>query len=442
MNKFKYIIEIFKTVYNLGDLNLDINYGVNHTSKIQISDLSDNIFDSFENEINEKEIVFDNWKNKSIPFFFSNTLQKSVFKEEGKQIIINYDIIASSFLFLSGWLEFKNASRDEFNRLKFKETLQNKLNIANIPVVNYYFDILKTAIEIAYDTKIYPKNKSYPFITSVSHDIDKCKSGWSEEVFYLIKQLKIISLAGVIIKKIFNKDIWFNLSDILDYEKQHNIKSVFYFLTKYGKYKNNINNSDYKIGHPSFTNIFRAIQNNGSEIGIHGSFGTSNSSELFNEEISILENNINIQVLGNRFHYLQYDINITPNIIKESKLEYDMSLGFAEQIGFRNGICHPFKLYNFKKDEPYNYYEIPLILMDVSLFNKNYMHLDVDEAFEQSKELISEIIKFNGIFTVLWHNNSFSPYKFGYRKKFIEGLVNYCKSKGTAFKTPKQILSI
>lgn len=441
-NKFKYIIDTFKTVYDVDKLDLDINYGVNNNSAIQITNHFDNFFDSFDNDIDLKKITFNNWKNESIPFFFSPSQKQEVIKKQNNQLIINYDIIGSSFLFLSGWLEYKNRRLDNFNRIVFQETIQHKLGISHIPVVNYYFDILKTAIEIAYDIKVHPKNSKQPFITSVSHDIDKCKSGWKEEIFYLIKKLRPLSILKIIIKKLQGEDIWFNLSDIIRFEKQNNIKSVFYFLTKKGKYKNDIYNADYSIGDPRLKKIFQDIEKNDSEIGIHGSFGTSKSFVLFNEEISVLENEIGNEILGNRFHYLQYNISNTPDILEKSKLKYDMSLGFAENIGFRNGICYPFKLYNFEKDNPYDYYEIPLIVMDVSLFNKNYMNLNFNDALEQCKSLISEIIKFNGIFTVLWHNNSFSPYKYGYRKRFIQNLIDYCILEGTVFKTPKQILSI
>jgi peptidoglycan/xylan/chitin deacetylase (PgdA/CDA1 family) len=442
MNKFNYIIDTFKTIYDLGDLNPEISYGINPNSKIQITNLSANFFDSFENELNEEEIVFNDWKDQNIPFFFSRNQKKLAIEQLKNQVIINYDIIASSFLFLSGWLEYNNKTRDKFSRLQFQNTLQHKLDIAKIPVVDYYFDILKSAIEIAYNTRIKTKNGQHPFLTSVSHDIDKCQSGWAEEIFYLLKKFKFIPIIKVITSKIFNKDIWFNLSDILDYEKQKDIKSVFYFLTEKGKHQKGIYNSDYKIDHPSLKNIFNHILKNESEIGIHGSFGTSDSSFQFNKEISKLENIAKNRILGNRFHYLQYDINITPDILEKNHLVYDMSLGFAEHIGFRNGICHPFKLYNFKENKPYDYFEIPLVLMDVTLFNKAYMNLDTDEAFKQIAILISEIIKFKGVFTVLWHNNSYSQYKFAYRKKFFDKLVDYCKSKGSVFKTPKQILSV
>lgn len=440
MNKFNYIIDTFKTIYDLGSLEPDVSYGINQKSIIQINNSSNSFFDSFDNDINKQEIVFNHWKERSIPFFFVTEKEETIIEKNSNCIIINYDIIASSFLFLSGWLEIKNNQKDNLNRLLFENTLQHKLGISHLPVVNYYLDILKTAIELAYSVEIKPKHNQYSFITSVSHDIDKCKTGWKEEAFHLIKNLKFFSLSKLLIQKIFIKDIWFNLDEILEYEKLNRIHSVFYFLTKHGKYKDKIENADYKLNEKTLKPIYKSILENNSEIGLHGSFGSSDSYKQFKVEISDIKTITNGEISGNRFHYLQYNINNTPDIIEESQLNYDMSLGFAESIGFRNGICHPFRLYNFKEDRSYNYLEIPLLVMDVTLFNKNYMNLSSEEAFFHCKGIISEVSKFKGIFTVLWHNNSYSKYKYNYRKIFIERLLSYCISQKTVFKSAHQII--
>jgi len=48
-------------------------------------------------------------------------------------------------------------------------------------------------------------------------------------------------------------------------------------------------------------------------------------------------------------------------------LAYDSSLGFAETCGFRNGANFAFPPYDFEREGPCSFLEIPLAIMDGSL---------------------------------------------------------------------------
>jgi len=75
--------------------------------------------------------------------------------------------------------------------------------------------------------------------------------------------------------------------------------------------------------------------------------------------------------------------------------------------------------------------EIPLIVMDTSLSSGKYMRLDREEALQKVCELMDETEKFNGVFTLLWHNTSFSDYKYtGWRKVYIDILAYGLKKNG------------
>ena len=44
-----------------------------------------------------------------------------------------------------------------------------------------------------------------------------------------------------------------------------------------------------------------------------------------------------------------FDIKNSWNILEKNKIKYDLSLGFPEVIGFRCGICYPFKVFDLKR---------------------------------------------------------------------------------------------
>jgi hypothetical protein len=48
---------------------------------------------------------------------------------------------------------------------------------------------------------------------------------------------------------------------------------------------------------------------------------------------------------------------------------YDTTFGYNDLVGFRNGMCYPFRPYNLNTASEVNILEIPLALMDGTLFD-------------------------------------------------------------------------
>lgn len=55
----------------------------------------------------------------------------------------------------------------------------------------------------------------------------------------------------------------------------------------------------------------------------------------------------------------------------------------------------------------YNVLEVPLIVMDTTLKSNIYMNLSPEEGLSKIINLMHKVKKYNGIFTLLWHNTSF-----------------------------------
>jgi len=79
-------------------------------------------------------------------------------------------------------------------------------------------------------------------------------------------------------------------------------------------------------------------------------------------------------------------------------------MGFAALTGFRAGTCTPFPFFDLATNESTELTIHPFQVMDVSL--KNYLHLDMEEAWETIDKLMQEVKKVNGTFISLWHNES------------------------------------
>jgi len=435
-NKFDYIISHFKTIYGV-DFSVDVNHGIDNKSKIQIAKCDDGFFDG--DDSHPQNVIWKEWESRNIPLFFAENDNLDIVNCDDDQVIISYDIISSAFYLLSGWQEYKSAEREaELGRFPYNKSIQFELGIAEIPVVNYYFDILKKAIEKAYNISLQVKmwgNSS--FNTFISHDIDICESGWKEAGIWELRKGRPFSTFKLVLMKVFGKDHWFNFDRMINIEKKYGAKSTYFFLCVNTKAKN-LPNSDYNISDEKFQGVFDKILGYNSEIGIHGSLGTSNDLEMLKSERGM----INRDIIGNRFHFLDYDIHHTPALLEEFGVKYDASLGFFEHIGFRHSFCFPFFPYDFINDRPFKFLEVPLFVMDNSMENLNFMGISQEESLEKIKELATEVKKFNGCFSLLWHNNYFSDYKFKGWKEVFEQSLLFLSDEGSSFKTGAEIFDI
>ena len=421
-DRFTYIIENFRIFYPYNELK--IAYGEDGDSPLCIKNsVPDSFFRKKEN-IDEQKVVWKTWKDVQIPFLFERSGEPDIITQKENQVYINYDIIASAFYFLSGWDEYLNSGKDELGRIAFKDTLIHRLGIAGIPVVNYYFDILATAIKKLKDIKHLPIWGEGEFGVALTHDIDTCQSAWLEGSFSELKKLRILSIPRLLIQRMIGRDAWFNFNTITDTEAEYQAKSTFFFLPRKGKVENG-SNADYRISSKSIRQKIKELESQGNEIGVHGSFGTHTDSKALEADIR----NIPVEpIRANRFHFLMYDPLKTVSVLEKNQIRYDTSLGFAEQPGFRRGTCYPFYLFNFEEKRISKLVELPLIVMDTSLQHRKYMGLSPNESLPVIFNLIDEIRKFNGLFTMLWHNTYFSKYKYDGWKDVFTKILDYCRA--------------
>lgn len=361
--------------------------------------------------------------------------EKSIFSFQGTNLIFHHDLIKSAFYLLSGYQELKPEYKGKFNRFPYELSVQNKLGITNKPIVNYYFKYIEKGIsEYCVNNKIgiNIKKSFKTFGFFLTHDIDKIDTYSIFDLVYYIKvvlgisksnlkfKIKLKKFAEYLFNYFFTKrnPSW-DFEFLRSIEEKYNFKSAFYFLPKDLKHQD----AYYSFSEKRLQPVFEQLKNSGCEIGIHGTNRSATNIDFLNENIKELHKATKVNIKGIRQHRLIYDMNITPFLHQEAKLLYDTTLGFAEHEGFRNSYCHPFKLYNFKEEKAFKTWEIPLNIMDATLFE--YRKLNVEKAFVASKTIIDEVIKFNGLFTLLWHNGYFDEIVYPGIKNFYVKLLEY-----------------
>ncbi len=339
--------------------------------------------------------------------------------EENGNLICYADIPASAFFMLTRWEESVVGKVDEHKRFSAKDSLAFKERFIDKPVVDIYSEIIwKMLLHLGLE-----KNKKvHQFEIEPSHDVDN-------PLFYHFSPLNKIakSLAKDIIRK---KDVALFISNLaklykvktgnikadpfytFDYIMQKSeelgLKSTFYFLSGVSEKKYD---GHYLLENKVIKTLAFEILNRGHDIGLHGSYNTIFDQAAASEEFEKLKNlygrlGFNSKKWSSRQHYLRFSVPETFQILENTGLNYDSTLTYADCIGFRTGTCRKFRVFNFKTRKMLNLIEKPLLVMDATLMFPKYMGLGFgQEALEKALKIKSECRKYNGIFSVLWHNS-------------------------------------
>lgn len=443
MFKLDYILLHFRLLYPKA-MNLTLGYGESGGTRIGIRKYRGTFFE--QQEAPPPHVVWKDWKGEKVPFFFEeDDAQEIVSYAADGSALINYDLIASAFYLLSGWQEYHSTERDRFGRYSYNASVQAKHGFITRPFVNYYFDILKEVAEQVHGFSLgHSLWGTHSFATCLTHDIDRLHSAWKVAGLPLLRAKRLNSFFRLQSRKLVRNDAWFNIWEVMALAEQHRLKATYFWMANNGKY-NGHPNADYDVAQPTYSNLIRHLRQQGHEVALHGSFGTSAScSQLLSEAAKL-----HVRVKGNRYHYLQYQPERTPQVLEESQLDYDSTLGFAEHFGFRNSFCHPFYPFDFKNRRACSYVELPLILMDTTLYSPNYMNLQPSEVPPLLQGMLEEIRRFNGLFTLLWHNENISdfpenplPEDEPNWRQVLQGLLNTLHSMDSCFLTCSQAASL
>jgi len=377
------------------------------------------------------------WLGRQIPFFFDPHSEKPLLDllPEGRAII-HADVISAAFYLLSGWQEYYSEERDQHGRFPYVASVQKRYGFVTIPVVNYYFDVLKTAVEHVTNQPLPPRRwGSALFAACITHDVDNLHSAWKTPAKAALQRRDWLSFGWQLWRHFTQKDVWDNLEEVQQAVSEYGAKSTFFLLMEHRKAVNGTPNADYAI-----RKLFPRLQHlheKGAELQLHGSIGTStNASQVMHEKAQL---KVERAFSGIRFHYLSWEPRTTPMLLDDVVFEYDSTLGFAEHYGFRNSFCIPFHPFNFQTGEATRFLEIPLNVMDTTLHHPRYLQLPPDEVLPALLPMLLEIEMFGGVCTVLWHNQNFDPANTHNGPRQFHELMRYLRSRGAAFLTGTEV---
>lgn len=121
---------------------------------------------------------------------------------------------------------------------------------------------------------------------------------------------------------------------------------------------------------PAMARIRDMAREEGYSIGFHPGYATWKDARQWQSERQQLEDWLGAPVTHSRQHFLRMAFPDTLDILEQSGIKTDHSLGFRRHIGFRCGTGFAYFLYNFKQEKAFQWQEQPLALMDIALLRE------------------------------------------------------------------------
>lgn len=314
--------------------------------------------------------------------------------------IIRTDIVYAVFFFTSRAEEVLNTRRDEHGRFLAAYSMLSQKSRLQIPRLDEYARLVLKQLNL-------PLPEAGFHHIYLTHDIDA------------ISQYR--SLRGTLggIRRGEAKAVWAAWQDIHNdplytfpwiLEQDRRIKKAepIYFVKR--THGRGYDYPQYCLHGRDWKQLKHMLRHSDVFLGVHGSYYGSIPAIEYSKMY--------------RAHYLRCSIDQLQRLADAGYTD-DFTMGFADQAGFRLQTCRAVRWINPLTMQLTNLTLHPLMVMDNTLSQANYMHLTEDEAYFLCERLIDKVRMHHGDLCLLWHNNSFV--EGSYHKSLYPKILNLVK---------------
>lgn len=366
------------------------------------------------------ELVTERSLPGGIPIIFSDPdLGPNAVVGEGT-ITLGVDLFGSAMFMLSRYEEIARSRHDRRDRFPAVASLAYRDGFLDRPVVNEYVEVLWACL-----SRLWPRLQRRPRVgrVLVSHDVDwpvvtrertpaqLVKAAAGDVIRRRDPELSVKRLRSWVEVKSgrWDRDVGNVFDFMMDENERHGLAGAFYFIA--GHTAGSLDGV-YSLDDPWIQSLMRGIADRGHEIGLHPSYNTFLDPAATKAEFDQLRRvcarlGIEQSTWGGRQHYLRWRNPDTWQNWADAGLAYDSTLGFADESGFRCGVCYEYPVFNLRTRQRLPLRERPLIVMDATLLgdlDRPGGSLSPSEAVAFIVKLWERCARFDGDFTLLWHN--------------------------------------
>lgn len=336
---------------------------------------------------------------------------------------VEIDIFGTIFFMLSGYEELANPKRNKYGNFSAYESISYKAGYLNRPVVDEYVKVLSELLKKFFSEEVFREHKEQHNIY-VSCDADHPLHCKGYKFPHILRPVAGDLLRRRSLKLAYQRllNYWYSTTDpaydfrldpnntfrwYMDVCEAANLKAAFYFIS--GHSAGRIDGC-YNVENPYILALFKQINERGHEIGLHPSYNSFRDEKQLKCEYDTLSRALSmvspsLSIKGTRQHYLRWDVSCTPDYLDSLGVDYDTTGGFADHPGFRYGTAREFTMWGWKEQRVLRLKQRPLIVMEASLFAKEFLNLKVEDAFDLIMDFKRRALEY-GNFTLLWHNNN------------------------------------
>ena len=325
---------------------------------------------------------------------------------------IAFDIAANAFYFLTSWSERVRRNGIQ-NRRLFSTSVYARLAVPQDVVDRYLARILEGLATIGVVSQKSAGRRA-PWLDQgnyavvLSHDIDFLADGAADIAMQGVKTIlrhlvrqrdpldAIKAAAGLVRAVARGRDPYSCVHEIIEREKELGVRSSFQVAVGH-RHPNDV---AYRIESDRTRDYLLAIPRQGFDLCLHGSYRSSENPAWYEEEVRLLERRL-ATPLGSRQHFLSFQYDNLFLSQERTRIEYDMSMGYPDQVGLRAGFSFPYFPYCIEQDRPYDVLQISLVLMDVTL--RGYLGLKGGAAWEVMHAQLEQLRIKGGCASIVWH---------------------------------------
>jgi len=327
------------------------------------------------------------------------------------------DWLGEIFEWVSGAHEYSVQERDSVGRVPFASTLHGRYKLdpaipyASVAMRGLNRDLLA---KFGGDWPSHPLSPlRHEWALAATHDVDFLPVSVTSSLYRLSKNVAFAALgcrdfrlAGRIIGRglgalLGGPSLGNCLTRMIAGEHEAGIRSSYNVICR----RSHPRDANYSLDDPSVARTLNELVQQGAEIAVHGSYTSLEAPGRLQEEYRWLADK-GFPSVGGRQHWLRYH---GPSLFEElSRIGawYDTTAGYSGQIGFRHGAAFPYPPYDFKTEAPFPLLELPLGIVDRSLY-------DMDKTgrswFGACQRVMSTSKQYGwGGFSILWHDTVFS----------------------------------
>ncbi|MEO7961410.1 MAG: hypothetical protein ABIR19_07680 [Ginsengibacter sp.] len=334
-----------------------------------------------------------------------------------------FDIFGAVFYLISRYEEYLPHKKDAHGRYPHQASVAFKNDFLKIPLVNLWLNFFKDLINHKSQSSIVCKTR-FEFIPTYDIDIAyewKCKSFVRNAIHLATSSLNRglgKAAEGFRVLTSNQKDPFDIFSWLTEMHTRFSLKPIYFFLVsqKTTRYDKNI--------HPLKRNMQELIKEHALRYitGIHPSYYSLTSKQLFIEEKGMLEEITSSVITHSKQHYLRFMLPDTFNTLSGAGITDEYSLGYGTINGFRASYAGSFYLYDLHKEIKTNIRMHPFCFMDSnSIFHQKDTPAN---ALSELMYFYNQCKKVNAPLITVMHNHLIGDNSVEWKKMYSSFLEN------------------